>query len=172
MPAKKLSESPFIKYTVTDVPGFEKFNEKNLPVIIEALKAIHINLTVTEDNELSLFIPASYYNEYHNRNAGRRRKIMSRSGEYETYELYGRKKEFYSGEKLLYSDMVVLLLTQSDAKIMKSLNIPRATYYRHKKILMDSFYYKSIDPEKLTKEFALSEDGPLYFKSLEGDLNF
>ena len=28
MPAKKLNESPFIKYIVSDAPGFEKFNEK------------------------------------------------------------------------------------------------------------------------------------------------
>ena len=28
MPVKKLTESPFIKYNVTDAPGFERFNEK------------------------------------------------------------------------------------------------------------------------------------------------
>ena len=66
MPKVKLTESPFVKYIVEDAPGFEKFNEKFLPVIIEALNSIHINMTVTE-NELSLFIPASYYNEYHKR---------------------------------------------------------------------------------------------------------
>ena len=105
MPVKKLTESPFIKYNVTDAPGFERFNEKNLPIIIEALKSIHINMTV-EEGELSLFIPASYYNEYHKRNAGRRRKIMSKTGEYESFELNGQTKTFYSGEKLMYSDLV------------------------------------------------------------------
>ncbi|MBR4344512.1 MAG: hypothetical protein IKP88_17735 [Lachnospiraceae bacterium] len=171
MPRKKLVESPFIKYTVQDVPGFEKFNEKNLPVIIEALKAIHINLSIT-DNEMSLFIPASYYNEYHNRNAGRRKKIMSKSGEYEVYELYGKKKEFYSGDKLMYSDILPLMLKQSDAGLIKQLNIPRATYYRHKKALMDSQYYKSIPKEKMTKEFALSDEAEGFFKSIDGDMNF
>lgn len=171
MPARKLTESPFIKYNITDVPGFEKFNEKNLPVVIDALKAIHINLTVT-DNELSLFIPASYYNEYHNRNAGRHKKIMSKNGEYQTYDIYGRKKEFFAGEKLMYSDMVPLMLRLSDATIIKRLNIPRATYYRHKKMLMASSYYQNIEKDKLTKEFALSDEAAAYFKSVEGDLNF
>ena len=171
MPTKKLKESPFIKYTDTDYPGFEKFNEKNLPIIIEALKAIHINLSI-EENELSLFIPASYYNECHNRNAGRHKKIMSRTGEYETYELFGKRKSFFSGEKLMYSDIVPLMLKKSDADIIKQLNIPRATYYRHKKILMDSSYYQSIEKDKLTKEFALSDEAAEYFKSIDGDLNF
>ena len=171
MPAKKLNESPFVKYNITDVAGFERFNEKNLPIIIEALKAIHINLSV-EGNELSLFIPASYYNECHNRNAGRHKKIMSKTGEYETYDIFGKKKSFFSGEKLLYSDIIILMLTISDADIIKQLNIPRATYYRHKRMFMESPYYKAIDKEKLTKEFALSEDASEYFKSIDGNMNF
>ena len=93
MPAKKLKESPFIKFMVTDAPGFEKFNEKNLPIIIEALNDIHINLTVNE-GELSLFIPASYYNEYHKRNAGRRRKVMSKTGNMKARKLMDAKRPF------------------------------------------------------------------------------
>lgn len=171
MPKVKLTESPFVKYIVEDAPGFEKFNEKFLPVIIEALNSIHINMTVTE-NELSLFIPASYYNEYHKRNAGRRRKIMSKTGEYETYELNGRTKTFYSGDKLMYSDVLRLLLTKGDAEIIRELNIPRATYYRHKKVLLDSRYYLAIDKEHLTKEFAISPEAEVYYKSIPGDMSF
>lgn len=171
MPKVKLTESPFIKYTIQDAPGFEKFNEKFLPVVIEALNSIHINLSVTE-NELSLFIPASYYNEYHKRNAGRRRKIMSKNGEYESYELNGHIKTFYSGEKLMYSDILPLLLTKSDAEIIKELKIPRATYYRHKKALLASRYYNSIDKEYLTKEFASSPEAASFYKNLPGDFSF
>ena len=171
MPKVKLTESPFIKYTVQDAPGFEKFNEKFLPVITEALNSIHINFSVTE-NELSLFIPASYYNEYHKRNAGRRRKIMSKTGEYETYELNGHTKTFYSGEKLMYSDVLPLILTKGDAEIIRELKIPRATYYRHKKQLLESRYYQSIDKEHLSKEFALSPDSAEYYKSLPSDFSF
>ena len=171
MPTTKLTESPFIKYNITDVPGFEKFNEKFLPVIIDALNSIHINLTVT-DNELSLFIPASYYNEYHKRNAGRRRKIMSRTGEYESYEINGQIKTFYSGDKLMYSDVLPLLLTKSDSAIIRELKIPRATYYRHKKALLSSRYYQSIDKEHLTKEFASSPEAAEYYKSLPGNMSF
>ena len=171
MPSKKLSESPFIKYTISDAPGFEKFNEKFLPIVIEALKEIHVNLTVTE-NELSLFIPASYYNEYHKRNAGRRRKIMSKTGEYESYELNGHTKTFYSGEKLMYSDVLPLILRKTDAEIIKQLKIPRATYYRHKKELLASRYYQSIDKEHLTKEFAISPEAPEYYKSIPGNMSF
>ena len=171
MPKVKLTESPFVKYIVEDAPGFEKFNEKFLPVIIEALNSIHINMSVTE-NELSLFIPASYYNEYHKRNAGRRRKIMSKTGEYETYELNGRTKTFYSGDKLMYSDVLRLLLTKGDAEIIRELNIPRATYYRHKKVLLNSRYYLAIDKEHLTKEFAISPEAEEYYKSIPGDMSF
>lgn len=168
MPTKKLTESPFIKYMITDAPGFEKFNEKYLSVVIEALNDIHINLTVTEEGELSLFIPASYYNEYHKRNAGRRRKIMSETGVYEKYEINGQIKTFYSGKKLTYAAFLTLMLTKSDAAIMKELIIPHATYYRHKKALMESGYYNSLDKEKMTKEFALSEEAPAYFNSIKG----
>lgn len=168
MPAKKLNESPFIKYMITDAPGFEKFNEKYLPIVIGALNDIHINLTVTEEGELSLFIPASYYNEYHKRNAGRRRKIMSETGVYEKYEINGHIKTFYSGKKLTYATFLTLMLTKSDAAIMKELNIPRATYYRHKKALLESKYYTSLDNDKLTKEFALSDDAPSFFSSVQG----
>jgi len=168
MPAKKLTESPFIKYMITDAPGFEKFNEKYLPIVIEALNDIHINLTVTEEGELSLFIPASYYNEYHKRNAGRRRKIMSETGVYEKYEINGQIKTFYSGKKLTYAAFLILMLTKSDAAIIKELNIPRATYYRHKKALTESRYYNSLDKEKLTIEFATSEEAPAYFNSIQG----
>ena len=171
MPKVKLTESPFVKYIVEDAPGFEKFNEKFLPVIIEALNSIHINMTVTE-NELSLFIPASYYNEYHKRNAGRRRKIMSKSGEYESYEFNGHKKTFYSGEKLMYSDVLPLMLTKNDTEIIRELNIPRATYYRHKKTLLASRYYQSIDKEYLTKDFALSPEAADYYKSIPGNMSF
>jgi hypothetical protein len=171
MPKVKLTESPFVEYIVEDAPGFEKFNEKFLPVIIEALNSIHINMTVTE-NELSLFIPASYYNEYHKRNAGRRRKIMSKTGEYETYELNGRTKTFYSGDKLMYSDVLRLLLTKGDTEIIRELNIPRATYYRHKKVLLNSRYYLAIDKEHLTKEFAISPEAEEYYKSIPGDMSF
>ena len=167
----KLNESPFIKYTISDAPGFEKFNEKFLPIVTEALKSIHINLTVT-DNELSLFIPASYYNEYHKRNAGRRKKIMSKSGQYESYELNGHVKTFYSGDKLMYSDMLPLILTKSDAEIIRELNIPRATFYRHKKALLNSRYYQLVDNAHLTKEFALSPEAADYYKSIEGDMSF
>jgi len=168
MPAKKLTESPFIKYMITDAPGFEKFNEKYLPIVVEALNDIHINLTVTEEGELSLFIPASYYNEYHKRNAGRRRKIMSETGVYEKYEINGQIKTFYSGKKLTYAAFLILMLTKSDAAIIKELNIPRATYYRHKKSLTESRYYNSLDKEKLTKEFAMSSEAPAYFNSIQG----
>ncbi|MBR4146094.1 MAG: hypothetical protein IKU06_11660 [Lachnospiraceae bacterium] len=167
MPAKKLKESPFIKFMVTDAPGFEKFNEKNLPIIIEALNDIHINLTVNE-GELSLFIPASYYNEYHKRNAGRRRKVMSKTGQYESYEINGRKKTFYSGEKLTYADMLTLLQTHSDASLIKELNIPRATYYRHKKVMLDSKYYASLDQKYLTGEAGPDDSADEYFRSLPG----
>ena len=167
MPAKKLKESPFIKFMVTDAPGFEKFNEKNLPIIIEALNDIHINLTVNE-GELSLFIPASYYNEYHKRNAGRRRKVMSKTGQYECYEINGRKKTFYSGEKLTYADMLTLLLTHSDAELIRELNIPRATYYRHKKAMTDSKYYSLLDKKYLSPEAETETNADEYFRSLPG----
>ena len=107
MPKVKLTESPFVKYIVEDAPGFEKFNEKFLPVIIEALNSIHINLTVNE-NELSLFIPASYYNEYHKRNAGRRRKIMSKSGEYESYEFNGHQERCRDHPRTEYPQSYIL----------------------------------------------------------------
>lgn len=167
MGRKKLNESPFIKYTVTDAPGFEKFNEKFLPIITEALSDIHINFSV-KDNELSLFIPASYYNEYHKRNAGRRRKIMSKTGTYESYEINGHKKSYFSGDKLTYADILPLLLTRSDADIIKELNIPRATYYRHKKNLLESRYYTTLDKAYLTPEAASDESTMEYYKSITG----
>ena len=45
----------------------------------------------------------------------------------------------------------------SDLEIMKELNVPKSTYYRHKKAMLESEYYKELDKERLSDEEYLKE---------------
>lgn len=64
------------------------------------------------------------------------------------HSMAGRPKK--AGE-YRFSDIVPMMQTMTDKEIAEKIGMPMATYYRHKKALKNSLFYRSLDkkPEKL-----------------------
>lgn len=121
-------------------------NEKNLEKMKEALSAVGILLNV-EDGNLSLSIYPEGYIRTKERNAGRRKKTAWNKEE--------KSKGIYKFYK--YSDIVFMMQSMKDQEIATKIGMPIATYYRHKKTMKESNYYKSLDLNKLgDKEYLES----------------
>ena len=57
-----------------------------------------------------------------------------------------------------------MMQTMKDQEIANKIGMPIATYYRHKKTLKDSYYFKSLDLNKLQdKEYLESVSDNLIF---------
>ena len=70
-------------------------------------------------------------------------------GEYELYQ---------------YSDIVFMMQTKKDADVAAEIRMPIATFYRHKKAMKESAYYKSLDLNRLRdKEYLESVAGNRMF---------
>ena len=63
-----------------------------------------------------------------------------------------------------YSDIIYMSQTMKDQDIIEKIKMKPATFYRHKKGMKETAYYKSLDRNRL---------GDLeYLKSVEGDFMF
>lgn len=137
-------------------PGDDTYwelNHKNYEKMKAALEAVGIWLNV-EDDELRLTIYPEGYVRTKERNAGRRKKAS-----WKQEELAHGKYEFYQ-----YSDIVCMMQTKKDADIAAEIKMPIATFYRHKKALKESGYYKSLDLNRLRdKEYLGSVTGNMIF---------
>ena len=113
-------------------------NRKNYEKMRDALDAVGVLLEVA-DGKLSLSIYAPDYYKTTTRKAGRRAKVAWIKEELEkgNYELYK------------YSDIVYMSQTLKDQEIADKIGMPIATYYRHKKKMKESDYYKSLDLNRL-----------------------
>ena len=136
--AKEKYEGCRLCYKVTSEEYFADQNEKNLEKMKEALEEVGVRLYVT-DGTLSLSIYPNRYVRTRNRNAGRRKKVAwneekCKKGQWESYK---------------YSDIVFMMQTMKDQEIADKIGMPIATYYRHKKAMKESRYYKSLDLNKL-----------------------
>jgi len=67
-----------------------------------------------------------------------------------------------SGDYVYYSDVIFMLQTMNDKEVMDALGIKYASYYRHKKKMLESDYYQMADKNRLMD--------PDYLKGAE--LNF
>lgn len=133
-----------------------KINDQNLEIIKDALDRAGIILNIT-DEKLSIEVDPKRYVSSSIRNAGPKDKRIR----------FNSNKYGCKGDIVQYSDIAYLMQTMPDKDIMEELDIPYATYYRHKKVLFASDYYINID----TSSFH-DED---YFKSPElamYDMNF
>ena len=63
-----------------------------------------------------------------------------------------------------YSDVIYRLCHKSNDTVAKEIGMKIATFYRHKKIMMESNYYKSLDKKKF--------EDLHYLKSVDGDRIF
>lgn len=57
-----------------------------------------------------------------------------------------------------------MMQIMTDREIAERINMPIATFYRHKKIMKSSSYYKTLDKNKM--------DDLEYLKSVDGNLMF
>lgn len=98
------------------------------------LEQVGIILKKNKD-ELTIEVLESKYIRRNFRNAGRKTKTVQRKDNFKSYR---------------YSDIIYMMNMMTDKEIMKKIGMPViSTYYRHKKEMMNSLYYKNIDKNKL-----------------------
>ena len=140
-----------LRYQLSDEEDpYWDLNRRNYEKIKEVLDSIGIWFEV-EGNELSIGILPEKYIEKKERNAGRSQKVII-------------KKESNSSDYYRYSDIVYLMQAKKDQDIADEIGVAIATYYRHKKAMKESLYYKSLDLNRLNdKEYLESVAGNFGF---------
>jgi hypothetical protein len=139
-----------LQYRVTEDENIYDINGENLPLIKEALDAVGVYLDVS-DGVLTLSIMPRPYVRTQNRGAGRR-KARSYTHDVEGINIYS------------YSDIIYMSQTMKDQDIIEKIKMKPATFYRHKKEMRETAYYKSLDRSRL---------GDLeYLRSVNGDFMF
>ena len=147
-----------LEYTLSDEQDKYSIqaNDKNLELIKDALDRAGIILNIS-DEKLSIEVDPKKYVSSSIRNAGPKDKRIR----------FNSNKYGCKGDIIKYSDMVFLMQTMSDKDIMAELEIPYATYYRHKKVMLASDYYKELDfKEEHEEDYYKSPELMVY------DMNF
>ena len=145
---KKQSTTPMLVYEVKEREEDAKKNSFSLPRFQEILKKAGIHLEV-DDGTLRIFLIPEDYVRNQTRYAGVRRKTRKKNAEGATYD-----ENIYR-----YSDIVALWGEgKKEEEMLNLTGMPRATYYRHKKALLESnFYalYKTLGDEEKKDRVAL-----------------
>lgn len=129
-----------LMYNISEDKRYGEINEKNYNKMKEALDAVGILLNV-ENGVLRLSIYQDGYDRKQKRNAGRKKKRVW-------------KEEDGKCDLYRYSDIVYMMQFMKDQEIAAKIEMPIATFYRHKKTLKESVYYVSLDLNKLkNKEY-------------------
>lgn len=125
----------------------DKINAQNFEYVQRAMQAAGISMRLEGD---TLYI--SVWEELHRqktaRNAGRHKKIVHTA----------------DSSIWRYSDVVYMLQTMTDQQVYTAISMASSTYYRHKKELLQSDYYKSLD------KFRLEDRS--YLESMSGNFAF
>ena len=135
-------------YEVKDLPYCN--NKENYQKVVDALDAVGVWLNV-EDGRLTLSIYPESYIRTKDRNAGRRQTIALKkdAGKFELYR---------------YSDIVYLMQIKTDQQVADEIGMKIATYYRHKKKLKETKYFKALDRNRLgDKEYLETVAGNFAF---------
>ena len=141
-----------VYFSVNGIDPYYKnnFNDKNMGKMVDALRAIGISLIQTGDY-ISLSINPDSYNRNKSRNAGKPKT-------------FAVKKDSTTAEMYRYSDIVFMSQTMTDKQILHAIGMAEATYYRHKKKMKESKYYKTLDNNKsYEKSYLESIDGNYIF---------
>ena len=140
-----------LRYQLSDEEDpYWDLNRRNYKRIKEVLESVGIWFEV-EGNELSIGISPEKYIEKKERNAGRSQKVIM-------------KKESDSSDYYRYSDIVYLMQKKKDQDVADEIGVGIATYYRHKKAMKESLYYKSLDLNRLNDKD--------YLESVSGNFGF
>lgn len=146
---KRISEYDKLKlfYTVQDHPGHEEENKKNYELIKKCMDDVGINFNLYDDGVLVISVFGFGYELEKTRRAGRKRKYT-----------------LYNGDFCKYSDIILMSQTMNDKRIADKIGMKTATYYRHKRDMRDSEYYKNLDQNRLSDRD--------YLESLPGNYDF
>lgn len=135
-----------LRYKISDEGYLHEMNTKNYDKMREALKAVGIWLDVS-DGELRLSIYEDQYDRILHRNAGRKKS-------------YAENKEAGGYIPYTYADIVYMMQTMNNKQIIDKIKMPMTTFYRRKKALETSDYYKSLDKNRLEdKDYLASVPG-------------
>ena len=133
-------------YTVSDFSGHEIENADNFPVMQQVLRDAGVCIDLY-DNLLVIRINGVQYRINRTRFAGR-----------------GKQYAQIDGDLCQYSDVVWMSLTMQDKQIADKIGMKIATYYRHKKKMRESDYYKSLDRNRINdREYLRSVPGDYLF---------
>ena len=120
-------------------------------------------MNLFEDGILSISIMGNKYIQKKKRDAGRRKKILTDPNTIEK-KIIGTDYVYETEKIWMYSDVVYMMQSMKDKEIIDRLNVKPATYYRHKKALKESGYYKNLDPQKMNDiEYLKSQRYDLIF---------
>lgn len=154
--AKAAVEMDSLILRYKDAPGWEKTNAENFDAIKKILEDIGIYIDNNSDDGI-IMIGVNGYDCYNKktRSAGRR-------------DAYGqvdyRKSRHGFDDICRYSDVVWMMQTMTDKQIATKIGMKIATYYRHKKALKETRYYKSLDLNRLSDlAYLQSVDGDNFF---------
>ena len=139
-------EEKFRKYLGTQVsfkldPKSKSANQESLEKLTEALAHVGINLRA-QNNVVEISIDPDKYLKACTRYAGPKEKKRR----FETNNIS------LKGDVVQYSDVILMMQTMTDKEIMAELNMPHATYYRHKKAMLESDFYYALDQSKIKEE--------------------
>lgn len=146
---KKIEDSSsfFLRYHVQEDTYNKKNNAENFEAMKVALDEVGVCLNI-KDGKLVIFLNRSKYFRNKTRNAGTKKRRVQKP----------------DGKAYKYSDIISMSQTMKDVEILKTIGMTTATYYRHKKAMKNSDYYKKVDKTKLSDIE--------YLKSIEGDFSF
>lgn len=145
--AEKKYDNLFLQYDLNQKQEYEKINKANLEKVQQALSDVGVSLDI-RDNTLRLSINSISYNSSKTRYAGRRKKLFAKGND-----------GYYR-----YSDVVYMMQSMIDQDIADTIGIPIATYRRHKKDMLDSEYYQTLDKNRLSdREYLDKHDDNFYF---------
>ena len=122
-----------LHYKIEDAPHCENHNERSFDTIKEMLERVGVNLE-KDDDSLFISINSQKYAAAARTYAGRGRRFAYPENGYKAYT---------------YSDIVYMLNSMSNDEIASKIDMPIATFYRHKKRLVNSDYYKALDMSRL-----------------------
>lgn len=139
----RLSEEHAAEDIEESAKDFERINE------LLSYYGLYLSITGPDTGKfLHVILNLDKLKKHHIRGAGRREKFIH--------------KQDCTGVN--YSDIVLMMNNMTDKQICEELNLKPATYYRRKKIMKESEYFQTLDPEKLSD--------PEYLKSHKGNRNF
>lgn len=102
------------------------------------LKKLGVNFKV-ENGQLTIYIDGDTTDRILKRRSGRRRN----------YIFTDERDESGISKVIRFSDIVFLLQTMNNQETAEKIGMPLPTFYRHKKQLVQSDYYASLDPKRL-----------------------